>query len=129
MRNLNRMMLCVASLMAALIPSTSWARDNVYFNFGYSSGYPGGHHYSSPYPTVVHAVPVYRPRVGHYHHYYSPRPVYVDRCGPRGYMSHYRPHHGRRDHNRHHWRNGGDRYDRSHYDRRGGSRVFVELND
>lgn len=150
MRALNRMLVCIAMVLATLLPSTSWARDNVYFNFGFSSGFPATRYYSYPYPTVVHAVPVYPPPVRHYYHYYTPR-HYYHHYTPQHYHRHYKPrhyhsdwyprhghfdphwpdHHGRRDGYHHHWRDGGDRYrrDRGHDDRRGGSRTFVNRDD
>ncbi|MEZ5446072.1 MAG: hypothetical protein R3F45_09885 [Gammaproteobacteria bacterium] len=141
MRALNRMLVCIATVLATLLPSTSSARDNVYFNFGFSSGFPATRYYSYPYPAVVHAVPVYPPPVRHYYHYYTPRHYYHHYTPqhrhhyykPRhGHFDRRQPHHqGRRDDYRHRWRDGGDRYhrDRGHDDRRGGSRTFVKRDD
>lgn len=140
MRALNRMLVCIATVLATLLPSTSSARDNVYFNFGFSSGFPATRYYSYPYPAVVHAVPVYPPPVRHYYHYYTPR-HYYHHYTPQHYHHYYKPrhghfdrhrpqHHGRRDDYRHRWQDGGDRYhrDRGH-DGRHGSRTFVKRND
>ncbi len=130
MRTLNRMLICIAAALATLLPSTSYARDGVYFNFGYSSGYPANQYRWNGYPAVIHAAPLYPPPVRHYHHHYTPRHYYADRCPPRGYLDGYRPdHHGRRDHHRNQWRGGDDRYYPGQHGRRGGSRVFVEMND
>ncbi|MCG3201427.1 MAG: hypothetical protein NFCOHLIN_01295 [Gammaproteobacteria bacterium] len=131
MRTLNRMLVCVATVMTTLLlPSTSFARDNVYLNFGYSSAYPATHYHRNRYPGVIHATPYYPLPVTHYRHYYSPRHYYADRCAPRGYFDAYRPrHHGRRDLHRDHWRGGDDGYHGGRHDRRGSSHIFVEKDD
>lgn len=130
MRALNRMMVCVAMVMATLLlPSTSFARDSVYFNFGYSSGYPATPYHWNRYPAVIHATPYYPPPVSYYRHRYTPLRHYADRCPPRWYFDGYRPrHHGWRNGHRDHWRGGDGGYHGGRHDRRGG-RIFVETDD
>lgn len=111
MRILNTLLCGLTSIVILAAPGVAAARDDVYFNFGYSNGYPARYYYPAQRtyyyaPPVVVAPPVY-------HHYYSPAPDYYygERCPPRRYHSL----------NRHRYRDDwGPRY--SYRDRRYGDR-------
>jgi hypothetical protein len=120
MQILNKYLLGAGGILLMLGSVTATARDNVYFNFGYSNGYPAQRqHYYAP-PVVV--APAYG-------HYYAPAPVYYygERCPPP------RRHHSLNRHRyREHWNQGYGYHDRGYpasYGYAPRSRVFVEIDD